>query len=87
MTADWVTHPRVSELEAVEREAAERLGCLYVSAVSEMGGPGSLKRWAEQSPPLASPDHVHLTPDGYKLLGASIARVLLEGYRGVEGVP
>jgi lysophospholipase L1-like esterase len=86
MTADWVTHPRVPELEAVEREAAARLGCLYVSAVSAMGGPGSLKRWAEQAPPLASSDHVHLTPDGYKKLGQAVAEALLEGYQG-DGAP
>jgi len=75
----WTPLPRVLEIEAVERQTAERLGCAYFSAVEAMGGEGGLKRWAELDPPLAAPDRVHLTPRGYGELGAMMARLLLEG--------
>jgi lysophospholipase L1-like esterase len=74
---DWTTLPRVVEIEAVEREAADRLGCAYFSALAAMGGEGSLKRWAAEAPPRAAPDRVHLTPRGYMDLGAATASFLL----------
>jgi lysophospholipase L1-like esterase len=75
----WTPLPRVREIEAVERQTAERLGCAFFSVVDAMGGDGSLRRWAEQDPPLAAIDRVHLTPRGYGELGGITARLLLEG--------
>ena len=69
---DWTTLPRVAEIDAVERETAVRAGCAFFSAFDAMGGEGSLKRWADQNPPLAGTDHVHLTPRGYAELGAKM---------------
>lgn len=77
---DWTTNPRVFEIDGVEQQAAQRLGCAFVSNVSLMGGAGSLKRWADQSPPLAGSDRIHLTPAGYKQLGTSAAQTLLGAY-------
>ncbi len=74
---EWTTLPRVAEIDSVEREAAGRAGCAFVSAFDAMGGDGGLKRWAEQTPPLAGSDHVHLTPRGYAELGAPILSALL----------
>lgn len=75
----WTPMPRVREIEAVERQTAERLGCAFFSVVDAMGGDGSLKRWAELDPPLAAVDRVHLTPRGYAELGAMTAKLLLGG--------
>jgi lysophospholipase L1-like esterase len=75
----WTPLPRVREIEAVERQTAERLGCAFFSVVDAMGGDGSLRRWAAQDPPLAAIDRVHLTPRGYAELGGIMARLLLEG--------
>jgi lysophospholipase L1-like esterase len=72
--ADGATQPRVFEIEAVQREAARGLGCSYFSLVTAMGGVGSFSRWAEQEPPLAAPDRVHLTQQGYERLGGLIGR-------------
>jgi lysophospholipase L1-like esterase len=66
---EWSSLPRVAEIDEVERQTAERVGCVYFSTVDAMGGEGSLKRWADQSPPLAGSDRVHLTPRGYAELG------------------
>ena len=79
---DWTTHPRVLEVEAVEKQAAERLGCGFQSAVAAMGGPNSLKRWADAAPALATPDRIHLTPKGYERLGAMTAEAILAGLQG-----
>jgi lysophospholipase L1-like esterase len=75
----WTPLPRVREIETVERQTAERLGCAFFSVVDAMGGDGSLRRWAEQDPPLAAVDRVHLTPRGYAELGGITAKLLLEG--------
>lgn len=74
---DWTTLPRVIEIEAVERQSADRLGCAYFSALEAMGGEGSLKRWAAETPPRAAPDRVHLTPRGYGDIGTATAAFVL----------
>jgi lysophospholipase L1-like esterase len=74
---DWTTLPRVIEIEAVERQSADRLGCAYFSALEAMGGEGSLKRWAAETPPRATPDRVHLTPRGYGDIGTATAAFVL----------
>jgi lysophospholipase L1-like esterase len=74
---DWTTLPRVVEIEAVQRQSADRLGCAYFSALEAMGGEGSLKRWAGETPPRAAPDRVHLTPRGYADIGTATAEFLL----------
>jgi lysophospholipase L1-like esterase len=74
---DWTTLPRVAEIEAVERQTADRLGCAFFSSLNAMGGEGSLKRWAAEVPPRAAPDRVHLTPRGYADLGAATTAFLL----------
>jgi lysophospholipase L1-like esterase len=74
---DWTTLPRVTEIEAVERQSADRLGCAYFSALEAMGGEGSLKRWATETPPRAAPDRVHLTPRGYGDIGSATAAFVL----------
>jgi lysophospholipase L1-like esterase len=74
---EWTSLPRVREIEAVQRGVAERAGCAFWSAAEAMGGDGGFRRWADQSPPLAAPDRVHLTPRGYATLGAALATSLL----------
>jgi len=72
----WITLPRVPEIDQELKATARSLGCEYFSAFATMGGEGSLKHWADQSPPLAAPDRVHLTPRGYAELGAKMAALL-----------
>lgn len=74
---DFATLPRVAEIEAVEERTARENGCAFFSAFRAMGGEGSLRRWAAEEPPLAAPDHVHLTPRGYGELGAALSGLVL----------
>lgn len=43
--------------------------CLYWNTYEVMGGCGSIKKWSEQDPKLASPDLVHFTPKGARVIG------------------
>ncbi|MGE0322310.1 MAG: GDSL-type esterase/lipase family protein [Polyangiaceae bacterium] len=75
---DWVKNEeRVIAIDQLERSVAASLGCGYFSVFDAMGGRDSITRWAKQSPPLAAPDHVHLTPKGYQKLGDASADFLL----------
>ncbi len=76
---DWVRQEeRIVAIDQLERSVAESLGCGYFSVFDAMGGRGSITDWANQSPPLAAPDHIHLTPKGYVKLGQATADFLLE---------
>lgn len=81
---DWTSDPRVTSIDAVQREAARELGCAFFSALGTMGGPGSLRRWAFATPQLARRDRVHLLPVGYGRLGDELARQLLESYAALH---
>jgi lysophospholipase L1-like esterase len=75
----WTPLPRVGDIDTVERQTSERLGCAYFSVYDAMGGEGSLRRWATMEPPLAGTDRVHLNPRGYAELGNMMSKLLLEG--------
>lgn len=68
---------RVVAITDVQRRAAAELGCGFVSARELMGGDGSFSAWRQASPPLAAADGVHLSGEGYRKLGAELARALL----------
>jgi lysophospholipase L1-like esterase len=84
---DWTTHPRVLEIEDVQRRAAEELSCAFFSLVDAMGGPGSFRAWAFATPPLARKDRVHLAAAGYRQVGAILAAQLLGSYSALYPEP
>ncbi len=71
------TKARVLDVTAVQRRAAEELGCGFVSGLDLMGGEGSFGSWMSQDPPLARRDRIHLTPPGYERLGTAAVDWLL----------
>ena len=79
---DLTSLPRVAEIDAAERRAAQTYGCGYFSLLQAMGGPNGFAQWMRETPPLARADRIHLTPQGYERLGDAIANVLVEGYEG-----
>ena len=44
-------------------------GELFWDMFEAMGGEGTMEVWAEEEPRLASPDLVHFTPKGAKVIG------------------
>jgi hypothetical protein len=45
-----------------------------------MGGEGGFGRWIQHEPQLASTDLLHLTQEGFDLIGDSMADALLDAY-------
>lgn len=81
----WETMPRVPELIALQRQVADAAGCAFYDQLRAMGGPGTVARWAEETPPRAQKDRVHLSRNGYVELGTRFAKDLLDAYE--ESVP
>lgn len=76
----WVEAPSQRRVIPALREVARTHGCAFWSARAAMGGPGAIARWLERRTPLAHPDHVHLTPEGYAVLAEAFSEDLLAAY-------
>jgi len=76
---DTAPASRIVELNEEAARVAEEAGCGFASLLDWMGGPGSIDVWANETPPLAQPDRIHLTQGGYDRLGERLAEALLEG--------
>lgn len=63
----------LQQVMAAEREVAGQEGAILMDLHTAMGGAGSAERWAAMQPPLARPDMIHFTTEGYNLLGSYIA--------------
>jgi hypothetical protein len=59
---------------------ADRYNATYWDLSSVMGGLCSIDRWARAAPPLAMPDHVHLSDEGSRRVGQAIYAALIKGY-------
>ncbi len=66
---------------AIQRTAAERAGCAVWDQSHAMGGAGSIRYWAALTPSLARDDGIHLTMDGYHLLGEAFFSDLMRTYQ------
>jgi lysophospholipase L1-like esterase len=70
----------LSGIVALQRAAARRAGCSVWSQSHAMGGEGSIAIWHAYEPPLAQPDGVHLTMDGYDTLAEALFTDLMRVY-------
>jgi lysophospholipase L1-like esterase len=64
------------QIETTQREVGVRYGCAAWSWQGLMGGPGGSYGWANARPGLMGRDLIHLSPDGYRLTGRSLAHSL-----------
>jgi hypothetical protein len=69
----------LNDLVAQALRVAREHHCAWFDSRAAMGGPGGHAEWAAETPPLAATDHVHLTPVGYRKLGALLAESLVAG--------
>lgn len=76
----WTTSSKLLEIIASQRRVAEAGGCAFYNQLDAMGGAGTVAAWAEETPPRAQKDRVHLTRDGYATLGSTFASDLLRAY-------
>ncbi len=80
VAGSWTTVPHLLDIIASQRRVAEAAGCAYYSQLDAMGGAGAIAAWALETPPRAAADRVHLTRDGYAVLGDAVARDLVAAY-------
>ena len=69
----------LSEVVDITREIALQQGCAFWDWRARMGGAGSVAVWAKAG--YGAPDHVHLSSQGYRLIGEMLADELMEQYR------
>lgn len=63
-----------------QREAAQQAGCAFWDARAVMGGEGGFGRWIAAEPQLATTDLLHLTQEGFDLIGDCLADALLDAW-------
>ena len=68
---------KIDTVTTMQRRVAAEYGCGHWDAFAAMGGRGSMARWVAAG--LARGDWVHLTPEGYELLGDRLVDALLRG--------
>lgn len=86
-TTTGTSRERVALVSEAEQRAARRSECAFSSLFSLMGGPGSFSEWIHKSPPLARPDNIHLTVQGYEELGRRLSALLLSSRTVVAPEP
>jgi lysophospholipase L1-like esterase len=62
---DWHPLPKLDAIRDVQHQIAERRGFAFWNWASIMPHECGAHRWAQASPALMEPDHVHLTVKGY----------------------
>lgn len=81
-----VTRAVVPRMVAAQRRVAKAKGCAFFDTYAAMGGKGSIGRWFNRKPKLASGDLSHATWHGHKVIGRSLFfRALMDAYRNYRG--
>ncbi len=62
--------PHLDDVVRVQREVAREVGAAFWDWRQNMGGPGATELWVKAG--LGQADHIHLTGDGYRLLGQAL---------------
>lgn len=74
--------PKLAEIIAAQRRAADDAGCAFFDQRAAMGAPDAIGRWASESPPRARRDLVHLTRAGYATLAEALVSDVVKAYDG-----
>lgn len=78
----WHSPPTLSEVRAIQKRIARRLGLVYWDWSKVMGGHCGMDRWARKDEPLAYADRVHMTYRGYDISGQALYEELMRHYKG-----
>ena len=76
----WQEPPKLAGVRQVQRHIARDSGWAYWAWFDAMGGTCSIDRMTRASPPLAMPDHVHLTKAGYEAMADALFTDLMRAY-------
>ncbi len=78
--AHWYTPPKLDDVRQMLKKIAERHDALYWDMSAVMGGPCGIESWVKATPPLALPDHVHLSDEGSRRVGGALYAALIADY-------
>ncbi|PCJ82228.1 MAG: hypothetical protein COA49_01655 [Bacteroidetes bacterium] len=84
MDSTNLTYPMLGEIRRALKEETIKEGGLYWDLSEAMGGPGTMSEWSTSSPKLASPDLVHFTPKGARIIGEKLDMAFRAEYRTWE---
>jgi lysophospholipase L1-like esterase len=76
----WREPPKLAAVRDAQRRVAMRRGWAYWNWFGAMGGTCSIDRMVSAGPPLAMPDHVHLSKPGYEAMADLLYGDLMRGY-------
>jgi lysophospholipase L1-like esterase len=74
------SRPIVGRLAAAQRKVASAEGCAFFDTFEAAGGLGTIERWRQAKPPLASPDLRHPTLAGQRHIATLLYAALMKGY-------
>ena len=83
----WAAPPKLAEVRAIQRRIAIRQGWAFWDWAAAMGGSCAIDEWLRQDPPLAMPDHVHLSKAGYAVAADMLFADLMHGYDTSKRAP
>ncbi|MBB6250609.1 GDSL-type esterase/lipase family protein [Nitrospirillum iridis] len=78
----WYTPPTLGRVRALQAQGARKGDYVFWDWAQLMPGACGMDRWVRQPVPLARPDHVHLTPEGYTLTANAFFAWLMDQYQG-----
>jgi lysophospholipase L1-like esterase len=79
-TCAWRAPPKLAAVRDIQRKVATQEGWAYWDWFGAMGGACSIDRMTGANPPLAMPDHVHLSAPGYQAMADLLFADLMRGY-------
>jgi lysophospholipase L1-like esterase len=77
--------PHLRDVIEIQREVAQQTGIAFWDWRHHMGGPGATHMWVQAG--LSQADYTHLTGDGYRLLGQTLASEIDLEYRRYVSQP
>lgn len=78
--AQYGLAPNLLAVQRIQREIANQEHLLYWDWAAAMGGNCAIQNWASQNPPMARPDLVHLSPEGYEVSGIALYDAMMRLY-------
>jgi lysophospholipase L1-like esterase len=69
---------KVDAIVAAQRQACQAAGCAFWDTRARMGGKGSMRQWVIAG--WAQRDYVHFLSEGYRLLGNTLFKDIMQGY-------
>jgi len=83
----WSAPAKLAPVRDIERRVAAQNGWAYWDWFDAMGGVCSIDRMSQANPPLAMPDHVHLSSAGYQAMADLLFSDLMRAYEVWKAQP